>query len=427
VKLVLSTLRLGQPGGSETYALTLAEHLARLGHSVTLYARELGLVSEQARERALHVVATPEELPDEADGVIAGVDQGLGLQLVGRYPRAARVWVVHSSEGVYLQPPVTGAFAATVALNDLHAKRAAASACAGEVVRMRQPIDLRRFGVRGTIHERPQEVLLLGNYHSRLDSRAQMLREAWADAQIRWSEAGGPTPTLDAATTIAQADIVVGFGRSIIEAMACGRAAYVHDQAGSEGWVTPRNYERMEAGGFAVAGARLPPDKKRLRADLEEYDPALGLEGRDLVRTHHDARDHAAALVELIERIGPSKPLGEPSTLRALEQLAESQLRAELMAEHFRYEAKRWFGYLQHAQSELQHVQGELAREREALKETRGTLDHGRGELERERDGAASAAAQAREQLELFKRTRRYRMAEALARPLDRLRGALGR
>ena len=420
MKLVVGTLRLAQPGGSETYALTVAEHLARLGHSVTLYARELGLVSEQARERALRVAATAEELPADADGVIAGVDQGLGLQLVARYPRAARVWVVHSSEDVHLQPPVAGAFAAAVALNDLHAKRAAASASAGEVVRLRQPIDLRRFSVRGTPHERPQEVLLLGNYHSRPDGRAGVLREAWADARIRWSEAGGATPTLDAAATIAQADVVVGYGRSMLEAMACGRAAYVHDQAGSEGWVTPQSYARMEAGGFAVAGTRLPPDKKRLRADLDEYDPALGLEGRDLVRTHHDARDHAAALVTLIERLAPGKPLGEPSTLRALEQLAECQLRAELMAEHFRYEAKQWFAHLQHAQ-------GELARERESLNETRGTLDDGRGELERERDGAASAAAQAREQLELFKRTRRYRAAEALARPLDRLRGALGR
>ena len=408
MELVLATHKLADSGGAQTYALTVGEHLARLGHSVTLYAQELGVMAQLGRERALRVTATAEELPAHADGVITGVHRGLAVELAARYPDATRLFVVHGSEDIHLPPPVPGATAATIVLNDLHAARAAACACAGEIVRLRQPVDLRRFSVRGSPRRRPEHVLLLGNYHRGHSGRAELLRDAWADGDLLWKEAGGEAQTFDVSAAIAEADVVVGYGRSVLEAMACGRPAYVHDHAGSEGWITPQSYARMEAGGFAVAAARLPPDMAQLSADLEAYRPEWGLAGRDLARTHHDARDHAAALVSLLERLGPGTQCAAPSTMRALEQLAESQLRAELMAEHYRVESKQWFT-LYHG------MQEELARERGAWQTTRA-------ELERDSARFAQAAAVAEERLTQFRRTKRYRLAQALARPLERLR-----
>ncbi len=43
-------------------------------------------------------------------------------------------------------------------------------------------------------------------------------------------------------------------------------------------------------------------------------------------------------------------------------------------------------------------------------------------ELEEERARAAKAAARAEERVAAFERTQRYRLAQALARPLDQLR-----
>jgi hypothetical protein len=165
----------------------------------------------------------------------------------------------------------------------------------------------------------------------------------------------------------------------------------------------------MEAGGFALAAVRPPPDMDQLRADILAYRPEWGQAGHDIARAHHDARDHAAELVALIERLGPGRACAAPSAMRALELLAESQLRAELMAEHYRIESKQWFGHYQGAQEEL-------ARER-------GAWHDARTELEGERARLASTTARAEEHLAAFKRTRRYRLARALAGPLDRLRG----
>ena len=363
------------------------------------------MMAELARERALQVTATPEELPDDADGVITGVHRGLALELAARYPQAARLFVVHSSEDIHLPPPTPGATAATVVLNDLHEARARACVGVGEVVRLRQPVDLRRFSPRGAHRERPRDILLLGNYHSGPAERAQTLREAWADAGLRWREVGGEAQTLDVPAAIAEADVVVGYGCPMLEAMACGRPAFVHDQAGSEGWITPVSYARMDAGGFAVVGVRLPPDTEQLRADLGAYRPEWGRAGQDIARLHHDARDHAAALVALIERLGPGETVAEPSAMRALAQLAESQLRAELRAEHYRVESKQWFS-LYHGSLE------ERAREREAWAAERARLEDASADVQ-------VAAVQLAERLEAVRRTRSYRLAHALAKPLE--------
>lgn len=402
--------------------ITVAEHIARLGHSVTLYAREAGAAAEVARSRALRVITSSDDLPTSTDGVIAGVDRGLGLELATRYPKSARVFVVHSMEDVHLPPPVPGAFPATVALSDLHAIRAATCAYAGEVVRLRQPIDLRRFSPRGAPREQPRQVLLLGNYHSGPRGRAGVLRKAWADADLHWSEAGGASPTLDVSAAIAQADIVVGYGRSVLEAMACGRPAYIHEHSGSEGWVVPDTYTRMEAGGFAVAGVRAPPDMQRLRDDLAAYRAEWGAAGQDIVRVHHDARVHAAELIRLLERLGTGRPCGERSTLRALEHLAESQLRAEVMAEHGRLDAQRWSALYNELQAEVARERESWRTERAAWQAEREENMAVRADLAQDRATWECVASRAEGRVAAFRLTRRYHMAQALATPIDWLR-----
>ena len=360
MELIVAVQELGRPGGPQTYALTVAEQLARLGHGVTLFARELGPIAELARARSLDVTATADELPDRADGVLVGVDRSLALDLAERYPDAARVFVVHNIDDIHLPPPVDGVVATTVALNDRFAACAAACVGAGEVVRMRQPVDLRRFSVRGEPAAAPRRVLLLGNYHGDAGSRAQVLKDAWSHANLRWEQVGYPEPELDVAPAMYDVDIVVGYGRSIVEAMASGRAAYVFDHAGADGWVTPESYERIEAAGFCGQSPDPPLDAARLRADLDAYHPELGRLGHDLVRKHHDARHHAAELVALLQRVAPAPAPLERSAMRALARLSQAQLRAEIERDNNRQEAKQWHARAQELDEQLTLAKTEL-------------------------------------------------------------------
>ena len=445
MEIIVATYRLAEPGGAETYAITVADHLARLGHSVTLYARALGTMAQQARGRALRVASTPEQLPLRADGVITGVDRGLALELAGRFPNASRLFVVHGSEDFQLPPPAPGAVGATIVLNDLHAARAAACTGSGEVVRMRQPVDLRRFSSRCPPRPRPSRVLLLGNAHYGLSGRGEALRQAWSRDGLEWAVAGGATPSDDVPTAIALADVVVGCGRSVLEAMASGRPAFVHDHSGSEGWITAESYARMEAGGFAVTAQRLPPDAIQLERDLNDYRAEWGQAGRDLARLHHDARDHAAALIALLVRLRPGSVVAEPTTMRALEQLAESQLRSEMIAEQYRRESRQWADLYRHAETILARERGtsiaaaraleaEQAAQAELHRQTEAALDQERArtaaaahEFETERAALADALVRETQRLHSLQATRRYRLAQRLAWPSDRLRRRSGR
>ena len=51
MRIVLATEALTAVGGTETYVVTVAEHLMRLGHDVRVYAPHLGEMAELARER----------------------------------------------------------------------------------------------------------------------------------------------------------------------------------------------------------------------------------------------------------------------------------------------------------------------------------------------------------------------------------------
>ncbi len=332
--------RLATPGGSETFVLTLAEHIARLGHEVVVHALELGLAATVAEQRAISVVRNQEQLPEQTDATIA-LDRVMAVDLARRYPSATRLYVMHNPDEIWLPPPEPGIVAATLAPNDRLALLARGCAGAGEVVRIRQPVDLRRFSPRGWARDHPKRILLLSNYLEYSGQRVDQLKQAWSRPGLEWQRLGYPEPTTAVAEEMAKADIVVGYGRSILEAMACGRPAYVHDHAGSDGWVTAERYDRLEADGFAGTGVRPTPSLDLLREDFARYGPALGQVGQDLARTYHDARMVAASVVAVVERLGPSSHRHDPAALSALHNLAAAQLRTDLLAEDYRVEAKR--------------------------------------------------------------------------------------
>jgi hypothetical protein len=59
------------------------------------------------------------------------------------------------------------------------------------------------------------------------------------------------------------ADIVVGVGRSAIEAMSCGRAVWVYRGSAGDGWVTPETCAAIEADGFRGRATATLPDAGR--------------------------------------------------------------------------------------------------------------------------------------------------------------------
>lgn len=327
MRLLLANNHLGL-GGSESYLLTVAEQLDRLGHDVAIFAAERGRGAEVARERALALIGEA-ELEADFDAALVQ-DAAVSLQIAERCPSVPQLFVAHSAMWDLQAPPqLPGVVGAVVVLNDRVGERMRSFATGVGIVRMRQPIDTQRFAPRGVLPEAPRRALLLSNNPNA--DRIAMLESACENAGMALERLGGAAgQTDDPRPQLAAADIVIGYGRSILEAMACGRAAYVYDWKGGDGWVTAESYPAIEADGFAGFSDRMM-DVAGLEEDLRRYSASMGPVNHDLVYAHHRANLHAQELVELMHGIGAPReraraPLDEMTRLVRLEWRARGEL-----------------------------------------------------------------------------------------------------
>jgi hypothetical protein len=389
VNLVLGTLELTTIGGVGTYLVTIGEQLERMGHGVTILAGETGEMAAIASERGLRVVDDEGELPETCDAVYAQ-DAPSAYALASCYPGVPQAFCVHAPDhDRWLVPQIPGVTSAVVALHERAARYARSLGHVPEVIRLTQPVDTRRFAPRGSIGRSPRTALVLGNYSS--GNRLELIRGACADAGIELVQRGlqGGGFTTSPESEMNDADLVMGKSRVVVEAMSCGRAAYVYDHDGGDGWVTHDGYERMEADNFNGQASTRPVDAGRLREDLRGYRAEMGAVNRDLAVAHHGARSHAEALVELLGRLAPrDEPAGAP--LDELGRLTRVQWQADARALGFEHEARLLRAELGRRNSDQESLlrETELAQQRAAAAEREAR----QAREEAERLGAEAAA-----------------------------------
>jgi uncharacterized small protein (DUF1192 family) len=361
VNLVLGTLELTTIGGVGTYLLTVGEQLERMGHAVTVLTEEAGEMAAIASRRGLRVVADADELPGSCDAVYAQ-DAPSAYALAARYPDVPQAFCVHAPDhDRWVVPQLPGVTSAAVALHGRAERYARSLGHVPEVVRLRQPVDTRRFSPRGAIGGSPRRALMLTNYAA--GNRLELIREACAGAGIELVERGLQAGEFTASpeAEMNDADIVIGKSRVILEAMSCGRAAYVYDHNGGDGWVTADGYARMEDDNFDGQADARPMDADRLREDLAAYLAEMGAVNRDLAVANHSARVHAEALVELLARLAPrAEPAAAP--LEELSRLTRVQWQADSRALGFEHEAKLLRAELGRRNREQAELQDEIAR-----------------------------------------------------------------
>jgi hypothetical protein len=81
--------------------------------------------------------------------------------------------------------------------------------------------------------------------------------------------------------------------------MACGRAVYLYDMWGSDGWLTPENYDEYSFVGFGGHITSFDPSTEELAADLANYSSSLGAWGSTITVKNHRLDDHVGKLIEL--------------------------------------------------------------------------------------------------------------------------------
>ena len=178
-------------------------------------------------------------------------DAGTAFTLSVRYPGAQRVFVAHSDYFAMQIPPqldgvVRRSSSSTIAyVGRSRARRSTRRSC-GCASRSIPGASSSGAECPASATARPA----LGNYlHGPAVERlAATCRGAGLELVLAGTHS---TPTSTPERTIADADVVFGLSRCVLEAMACGRAAYVYGISGGDEWVTPDSYPALEANGFA--------------------------------------------------------------------------------------------------------------------------------------------------------------------------------
>jgi hypothetical protein len=399
MRLLLATNHLGL-GGSESYLLTVAEQLDRLGHEVAVFAPEPDRGAEVAEERRIPVIGEA-GLAEGYDAALVQ-DAGVSLTIADRCPDLPQLFVAHSAKFDLQAPPqLPGLVGTVVVLNDRVAARVRSFALELEIVRLRQPIDTERFAPRSPLPPVARNALLLSNTPN--GDRLEMLRGACAEAGLELRQLGGITgQSTDIRPAVTDAEVVIGYGRSILEAMACGRAAYVYDWKGGDGWVTPESYPAIEADGFAGSAGDSITDATVLARDLSRYSAEMGPVNHDLVMANHKAGEHAQQLVELFGRLAqpparPATPLQEMARLVRLEWRARADVHS-----------------LVH---ENAHLRGLLTES-----ERRAAAFHEEAREHVEAAAAAAATEQAKRTARVYESTLSWRVTRPLRALMARLR-----
>jgi hypothetical protein len=280
-----------------SYLVTVTEHLERLGHEVHVFSAE-----PLPAPDGLRVVGVERDLPLAPD-VIYSQDAEAALLLAHLYPLTSQLFAAHGDrEAVWLPPQLAGVVARVVVFDDRTGERVRAAALPQQLVRLRRPVDLDRLVSRGELPDRPARARLQLDGVS--DYRRGIVQRVLSDTRIELGD---------------DADLVLGRGSAVVEALAEGRAVYVYGDDGGDGWVTPERYELLEADGFSGRAEPRATTFERLRDELEDYDPALGPAGRELAQAH-DARAHAQELVAAFDDLKPRRdPVDAP--LRELARL----------------------------------------------------------------------------------------------------------
>jgi len=260
------------------------------------------------------------------------------------------------------EPPVRAGISALIGYNDLVRQRLQGSELGATVPvhRLTQPVAINGFEHnRVAIRSTPQRALVVSRT---LRQRLAPLQDACDTLGIEITIIGRGNEVVDPTAAIMEADIVIGAGRSALDGLALARAVFVYEEAGIGGWIDDTTHGALERVGFTPLGGHTTND---LKFELGRYDATLGATARALAVRHHDAGQHAAALVDIYRQAAPNTtPQLDTHVLRREQALTDRIYQLEQRSRRAEWERAR---STQELEAQLRSTRAELDATRQSL------------------------------------------------------------
>ncbi len=270
MRILLGNNHLQKVGGTENYTYALAEELLRRGHTVEYFTLSKGEISDRLENLGVKFMSHK-----SYDLILAN-----HTRVVKRL--CFRGFTIQTCHGVYppLEQPVRTADA-WVSVTEEVADHLRRKGFRSRVIL--NGIDCRRFSPQTELSSELRTVLSL----CQSDKANAVLESCCRKMNLELIKCNKHVENLwDIEDTINMADIVVGIGRSLYDAMACGRCVISYDyrpymQLGfGDGYLTASNIEPSIWYNCSGRGSGRHLGEKELVAEMLKYDSADGERNR---------------------------------------------------------------------------------------------------------------------------------------------------
>lgn len=282
--------------GVPVYTLVLYKELEKRGHKVSVYCPKdaSGPLSECMN---IHTHFKNLEKPD----VILAQANKLAIYMRGSYPDVPMVFINHGVLPDLEQPPripIDWYIAINEQSVDLLKRQYADPE---KISIVRDFVDTNRFRPIELLQDKPR-VLFISNYKKW--KTYDIIENACRNLQLEFRAVGSPYGrSRDVAQDINRSDLVISWGRGIIEAMSCGRAVISFNQLLGDGFLTPEVYMESRTRNFGGYECRHAFDVEGLMAEIKKYSKDSGRINRDLALKYHNSVKGTDKILEVINKI----------------------------------------------------------------------------------------------------------------------------
>lgn len=299
---ILLAMRTLDYSGVPTYVLTLTRELLRRGHHMAVYCPPSRIRVGRPMEPFLPMVADMSKLsiPD----VMIAYHTACAGPLRQRFPQTPLLFSAHGvPPRIGAEPPEGVHVDRYLAINEqVVARLTSCGIAADQIDLVRDFVETdTTFRPLAPLQERPR-VLFLSNYKKWRNYF--MVVDACTSLGLDWRAVGGPYGrSAHVEEDINKADLVISWGRGILEAMACGRAVISFDQikmrpedmystVAGDGYLTEARYLESRQHNFGPLGCRITFTRwQQLAAEIAQYHPSHGLINRRLALASHGQAD----------------------------------------------------------------------------------------------------------------------------------------
>ena len=311
MKILLTNHHIISYSGTETFLITIAKQLEKLGHNIYIYSKYF------KHDLVEDITLSGIKFSDNLDHIksinfdIIHVHHKINAYEIRQaFPKTPIVYLSHGILPFLEQPPIWDIkISHFLAVSEEVKQNLIRQGIKSQDISIvRNPIDPTIFKSYQPINKKPKNALILS---SRIDRESyETIVEALKELQIKPNFVDARKkiiPNQQIPKYINKSDIVFSLGRGILESIFCERIPIIFDYLGGDGIVLSNNYMKYAKKNFSGRTRKIKFTKSQLIKEIEKYnkDDIIKLSG--LVKDNFSVQNQVNTLIKIYSKYSKDK------------------------------------------------------------------------------------------------------------------------